>query len=154
MKEVLVAVGLPLTVGALGAAVTQRNVTTWYASLDKPSWTPPSRLFGPVWTLLYILMGVSSWMVWKEVGLASVPMALYVVQLVLNGIWSPVFFGLKSIPSALATILALDLALVATIIAFWRVNPSAALLLLPYALWTAYATALTRSLYVRNASKR
>ena len=124
----------------------------WYRALDKPAWTPPGWVFGPAWTLLYLSMGVAAWLVWRErLGQrALLPLALFGAQLVLNGLWSWLFFGLRRPDLALADIVALWLAIAATIVAFWGVRPVAGALLLPYLAWVTFATALNADIWRRN----
>ena len=124
----------------------------WYAMLSKPTWNPPSWVFGPVWTLLYIMMGVSAWLVWKEGGFAQQrkPLTLFLVQLVLNAIWTPLFFGAHALGIAFAEILLLWLAILATILAFRRVSTTAAWLLVPYLLWVSFASVLNATLWWMN----
>jgi tryptophan-rich sensory protein len=124
----------------------------WYRALDKPPWTPPGWVFGPAWTALYLSMGVAAWLVWRErLGpRALVPLALFGAQLVLNGLWSWLFFGLRRPGLALADIGALWLAIAATVVAFWGVRPLAGALLLPYLAWVSFATALNADIWRRN----
>jgi len=131
--------------GAIGAFFTAAAIPTWYASLRKPSFTPPSWVFGPVWITLYLMMGIAAFLVWRrgwqnpQVKLALV---VFAVQLLLNAIWSPVFFGMRWPLGGLVVIVALWLAIVVTIVTFFRVSTPAAVLLIPYILWVSYATAL------------
>ncbi len=124
----------------------------WYRALDKPPWTPPGWVFGPAWTLLYLSMGVAAWLVWRERGWqrAALPLAVYGVQLVLNGLWSWLFFGLRRPDLALADIVALWAAIATTIVTFWGVRPLAGAILLPYLAWVSFATALNASIWRRN----
>lgn len=148
-----ICVGTPLLVGAVGGLFTQSSVDTWYQELERPSFTPPGWLFGPVWTGLYVLMGVAAYIVWRNGwALATVRVALlwFLAQLVFNGLWSPVFFGLRSPVGGLVVIVPLLLAIVATVRAFWRVSPLAAGLLVPYLLWTAFAAVLNAAIAVLN----
>ncbi|HKY66401.1 MAG TPA: TspO/MBR family protein [Acidimicrobiales bacterium] len=133
-----------LVVAVLGGLATAGNVDGWYASADKPAWTPPNAVFGPVWSLLYTVMAVAAWLVWREGGWARqrVPLTLYAVQLLLNLAWTPTFFAAEQLTAALVVIAALDLVLVATVRAFRRVQPVAAALLLPYLGWCLFATSL------------
>ena len=121
----------------------------WYAGLHKPAWNPPNRLFAPVWTLLYAVMAVAAWLVWRDVGLSR-EVALFVVQLALNAAWTWLFFGLKRPGLAFADIVALWLAILATLVAFWSVRPLAALLLVPYLAWVTFAAALNGALWRLN----
>jgi tryptophan-rich sensory protein len=144
--------GASATAQGLGAWLTSRSVGTWYPTLVKPAWTPPDWIFGPVWTLLYLLMAVAAWLVWRERVRHPVgpPLTLHVVQLILNVAWSGLFFGLQNPGAGLVGISALWLAIVATIIAFWRVCRPAAWLLAPYAVWVSYAAALNWALWRLN----
>lgn len=131
-------------VAVVGSLASTSGVDGWYQDAAKPSWTPPDWLFGPVWTGLYVLMAVAAWWVWRDVETraARLPLVLYGVQLVLNAVWTPVFFGAQALVPGLLVILALELALVATVVAFHRVLPRAAWLLAPYLVWVLYATTL------------
>ena len=124
----------------------------WYEWIAKPSWTPPSWLFGPVWTLLYGAMAVAGWLVWREGGWRAqkVPLALFFVQLALNTLWSYLFFGLRSPGLAFAEIVALWIAILATLIAFWRVSRLAGGLFVPYLAWVTFAAALNYSVWRLN----
>ena len=116
----------------------------WYAGLIKPALTPPAQVFGPVWTLLYVMMATAAWLVWRRYGLAKAigPLGLFLGQLALNALWSYLFFGLQRPGLAFLDIVALWLAILATLIAFWRSHPAAGVLLLPYLLWVSFATYL------------
>lgn len=131
-------------VAALGGVATSSSVTTWYPALAKPSWTPPSWLFGPVWTALYALMAVAAWLVWRrlETGRGKPALALFALQLALNLAWSLLFFGLRSPLAGLVDIGLLWGTIVATAVAFGRIVPLAGWLFVPYVLWVSFATAL------------
>jgi benzodiazapine receptor len=124
----------------------------WYTDLAKPTWTPPNWLFGPVWTILYILMAVAAWLVWRHREHPGARSALgsYVVQLILNGLWSWIFFGQQRIGLALLDLLVLWIAVLATLILFWRVRRSCGLLLLPYLVWITFAGVLNLALWHLN----
>ena len=124
----------------------------WYETLDKPFFTPPSWLFGPVWTVLYLAMAVSGWLVWRLRGFAGagVAMALFFVQLTLNLLWSVVFFGLEAPGLGLAEILILWACILLTILAFWRISRPAGLLLVPYLAWVTFATLLNAGIWLLN----
>jgi tryptophan-rich sensory protein len=122
----------------------------WYAALNKPTWNPPPWLFGPAWTLLYTLMAVAAWMVWKRVGFAK-PLKLYFVQLALNAAWTPIFFGAHEMGGALVEILALWIAILMTLRAFWAVSRPAGMLLLPYLAWVSFASVLNFTLWRLNS---
>jgi benzodiazapine receptor len=137
------------------AAATGVFVKTggWYADLIKPTWNPPSWVFGPVWTALYIMMAVAAWLVWREGGwkMQRGPLTLYLIQLLLNAIWTPLFFALHQPGWAFAEILILLAAILTTTLLFWRVRRSAALLLMPYVLWTTFAAVLNFTIWRLNA---
>lgn len=113
----------------------------WYRTLAKPSWTPPDWLFGPAWTVLYVMIAVAGWLVWRETGLGVV-IAIWVVQLVLNAAWSWVMFGLHRIDLALIDAGLMLISIVAFMLAAWPVSQTAALLFVPYLAWVSFATAL------------
>ena len=122
----------------------------WYEALNKPSWTPPNGLFGPVWTVLYALMALAAWKVWIAVRRIDAALIVYGLQLVLNALWSYLFFGLHRIDWALADIIALWLAIVLTVVLFWRRDRLAGMVMLPYLLWVAYAAALNFTVWRLN----
>ena len=148
-----VALTLTLGIGLAGGLATASSVGTWYVTLEKPSWTPPDGLFGPVWTALYIMMGIAAWLVWRRAdeGRASLPLLLFALQLLLNAGWSLLFFGFRSPGLALADIALLWLAIAATLWAFARVRGWAALLLAPYLAWVSFAAALNLAIWRMNA---
>ena len=125
---------------------------TWYAALIKPSWNPPSWIFGPVWSLLYGMMAFAAWQVWKVGGWRQQrhPLGVFVLQWTLNAAWPPLFFGLHLPGFALIELLALWLAITITIRAFWSVRKTAALLLVPYWLWVGFAAGLNATLWRLN----
>jgi translocator protein len=140
-------------VSLVGSWWTDTGDGSWYAQLEQPAWEPPDWLFGPVWTVLYILMAVAAWLV-ARCGLhrtdVQVALGLYVVQLALNLGWTGVFFGLEEPGWAVVEIVALIVALLATIGAFARLSRVAAALLVPYLLWIGYAGALTAGIATLN----
>ena len=144
-------VAASLAAGGIGSIASAR-AASFYAQLDTPAWAPPSWLFSPVWTTLYILMGIAAWLVWRERGWAGarVALGLFVVQLVANALWSWIFFAWRLGCAAVVEILVLLALIVATMVAFARVSRTAALLLVPYLAWVAFATALTWTLWRRN----
>lgn len=137
--------------GAIGA-IASVSAASFYGQLVQPSWAPPAWLFGPVWSTLYVLMGVSAWLVWREHGflLAATALRLFVIQLLANALWTWIFFVWHQGALSLAEILVLVALIVATIRAFWRLHRLAAVLLLPYLAWVSFATALTFSLWRLN----
>ena len=125
----------------------------WYAALAKPAWTPPNWLFPVAWTLLYLSIAISGWLVWRMVAVRPTALAfsLYGLQLVLNAAWSWLFFGLHRMDLAFMNIVALWVAILATIIAFCQIRPAAGLLLIPYLLWVGFAAALNLAIWRLNA---
>jgi benzodiazapine receptor len=136
---------------AVGAAASIQ-AKAFYEALVRPPWAPPAWLFGPVWTGLYLLMGIAAWLVWRERGFraAAVPLGLFLVQLAANGLWSWLFFVWKRGALAFAEVLLLWALIAATVVTFRRVRPLAAGLLLPYLGWVTFASALTYSVWQRN----
>jgi benzodiazapine receptor len=125
----------------------------WFKMLAKPSWNPPSWLFGPVWTTLYVLMAVAAWLVWRQGGFARQrgPLALYLIQLTLNAAWTPVFFGLHAPGPAFAVIAVLWIGIFATMVAFRKAHRTAAWLLAPYLAWVSFASVLNFTIWRLNA---
>jgi tryptophan-rich sensory protein len=124
----------------------------WYDSLVKPAWTPPGFVFGPVWTVLYILMGVAAWLVWKREGFSAARLALsfFLGQLFLNALWSYLFFGALRPDLAYLEIIVLWVVILITTILFWRKKPIAAILLFPYLSWVGFASFLNLALWKMN----
>lgn len=124
----------------------------WYAALAKPAWNPPGWIFGPVWTILYAMMAVAAWLVWQRGGWAAQgrPLRLFLVQLALNALWSPIFFGLHEPGLAFAEMILLWLAIGVTLVRFWRVHRAAAWLLVPYLAWVSFAAVLNGTLWRLN----
>lgn len=134
---------LPLVLGLGVGAATPMN-KEWYATLQKPQWNPPGWVFGPVWTILYLLMGFSARRIALQAGYVSLPMLLFALQLALNLTWSPVFFGAKDPQKALLILWVLLGTLIATIVAFWRVDTIAGVMLVPYLAWVLVALSINR----------
>ena len=136
---------------ALGALATS-NAPSFYGQLAKPTWAPPAAVFGPVWSVLYLLMAVAAWLVWREKGAAGRSMAsgLFFAQLGANALWSWLFFAWHHGAFAFAEVLLLWALVVATAAAFWRVHRTAGALLLPYVAWVSFASALTWAIWQRN----
>jgi len=148
---------LPLAVWivlCLAASATAVFVSTdgWYASLEKPAWNPPPWVFAPVWTVLYILMGLSAWLVWRRGGWKEQgrPLGWFLFQMALNALWTPLFFGLHWIGPAFAEIAVLWGVLLLTLVLFWRINALAGWLLVPYLLWVSFAACLNFALWRLN----
>lgn len=139
-------------IAAAGGLSTAESVNGWYNTLAKPAWTPPSWLFGPVWTILYGLIAWSGWLLWTSPHSEARRRALswYFIQLMLNAIWSPVFFGMHQAGAGLAIILAMDVAVLITIVTAAKVERLAAWLLGPYLLWILYATTLNGGIFALN----
>jgi len=143
-----------LATGAVGALAT-RQAREFYAGLVKPTWAPPGWLFGPVWTTLYVLMGVAAWLVWRKAGWAGAAgaLVLFVAQLVCNAAWSWIFFAWRRGALAFADIVLLLGLVAATIFTFARVDRLAAVLLLPYLAWIIFAAALTHAVWRANVEQ-
>jgi translocator protein len=142
---------LALTFCASASAVFVKT-DGWYAEVAKPGWNPPSWVFGPVWTALYMMMALAAWLVWRRGGWKAQrgPLTLYLVQLTLNALWTPLFFGLHRPDLAFFEIVILAVAIYGTVMVFWRVKRVAALLLVPYALWTTFAAVLNFTIWRLN----
>lgn len=129
----------------IGSLFTFQSVRTWYPDLAKPSGTPPPWVFGPVWTTLYILMAVAAWRVWSTAGgwsAARTALTIFFAQLILNALWSAIFFGARSPGTAFAEIVLLWMVILATTVAFWKISALAGALMLPYLIWVSYAARL------------
>ncbi len=139
-----------LAAGWVGSRFTPGE---WYASLVKPGWTPPNAVFGPVWSTLYILMGIAAWLVWRKAGFSGAPVALglFVAQLVLNSLWSFLFFGAHQPGLAFIEIVVLWVMILATTIGFWRVTAPAGVLMVPYLCWVGFAAVLNFYLWRLNS---
>jgi translocator protein len=141
---------LTLTVGFLAGQVTAPNIPGWYAHLAKPGFNPPGWVFAPVWTLLYVLMAVAAWRVWLKTGWRRTALGLWAIQLGLNFAWSFIFFGAHALLASLAELALLWLAILATLLAFWRIDRPAAWLLVPYLAWVSFAGILNFRLWQLN----
>ena len=153
LPRLLICLGAVLAASGIGSLATVRAIPTWYKGLAKPSFNPPAWLFGPAWTVLYLLMAVAAFLVWKQgFGAAGVKLALavFLAQLVLNCLWSILFFGLRSPLAGLADIVVLWLAILATIVLFFRVSVPAGVLLLPYIAWVSFAAMLNGAILALN----
>ena len=136
----------------IGSLFTATSVKTWYAQLRRPEWTPPNWIFGPVWTTLYLLMAISAWLVWRSTTWPSARFALilFAIQLVLNSLWSVVFFGLHKVGPAFGEMLLLWMMTVATTVAFLPISLLAAWLLIPYLGWLFFASYLNFRIWQMN----
>ncbi len=150
--KLVISIGLPLAAGAIAGMYTSSAMTEWYASLNRPVFNPPGWVFGPVWTLLYILMGISLFLVWKsESGqVRNIAVGVFFVQLALNFAWSFIFFYSKMIGPALIEIIVLWITILIMMALFHKVRPLAAYINIPYLLWVSFATVLNASYYVLN----
>ncbi len=151
--QMIISIGVCLGAGLFGAASMNAETMAWYQGLRRPAFTPPDWLFAPVWTALYMLMGIALFLIWRQ-GDAGVDVrgavAVFVAQLILNAVWTPAFFGMRSPGTGLAVILPLWALIVITIVAFWQIRPVTGVLLLPYAAWTGFAAVLNGSIYALN----
>ena len=156
IKEILrliVSIVIVFLVGAVGTVYTLKEITTWYVALAKPSWTPPNWTFGPIWTTLYILIGISLYLVWRE-GLdrrdVRIALLVFAVQLILNVVWSLVFFGTHNIFGGLVLVILLWISILANIVVFYRISKPAGLILIPYLIWVSIASYLNYSVFLLN----
>ena len=153
LPKLFICLGTVLAASAIGSFATVRAIPTWYKGLTKPSFNPPEWLFGPAWTVLYLMMAVAAWLVWKQgIGAPGVKLALgaFLGQLVLNCFWSILFFGFRSPLAGLVDIVLLWLAILATIVLFFRVSSAAGILLLPYIAWVSFAAVLNAAVLRLN----
>jgi tryptophan-rich sensory protein len=151
--KLALSVALPLAVGALGSCYTIPEISGWYQTIQKPSWNPPNWIFGPVWTTLYVLMGIALYLVWKTPGnnnVKSIAVSFFMIQLGLNFFWSVIFFNQHRIGLALAEIVLLWIFILVTILSFSKVNKVAPWLLVPYISWVSFAMILNYSIWQLN----
>lgn len=151
--KLLISIIIPLAIGATSGLFTETGVGSWYQNIQKPSWNPPGWVFGPVWTALYIMMGISLYLVWKSdarPSLKKLAILLFALQLGLNFFWSLIFFNQQAIGWALVEILVLWLSILATIFVFAKINNTAAWLLVPYISWVSFASILTYTIWKLN----
>lgn len=139
--------------GIVGSIFTASKIPTWYKGLMKPALNPPSWVFGPVWTTLYLLMGIALYIIWKK-GLSTegvkFALTIFAVQLILNALWSIVFFNMENLGLALINIVLMWLSILWTIVLFYRLSPTAGLLLIPYILWVSFASYLNYAIWTLN----
>jgi len=147
--RMVITVGLCLGVGFIAGRFEPGQ---WYRELAKPSWTPPGWIFAPVWITLYILMGLAAWLVWRKAGMsaAAIPLAIFLIQLLLNGLWSYIFFGRHEMGLAFAEIIILWAFILVTMILFWQRQNLAGIFILPYFLWVSFAAFLNYSIWQLN----
>lgn len=142
ITKLIFAIAVCQAAGAVGSIFTQTSVSTWYTAIQKPGFTPPNWIFAPVWITLFLLMGISSYLIWNK-GLKNknvrISLIIFIIQLTLNTLWSLFFFGLKSPFYAFIDIILLWIAIVLVIISFFKLSKTAGILLLPYILWVSFA---------------
>jgi translocator protein len=152
--KLIICIAIPLAVGGVSGFFTTSEIPGWYQTITKPLWNPPSWIFAPVWTTLYILMGIALYLVWKnetvDAGIKRTAILLFAVQLILNFFWSLIFFKQHQIGWAFAEILAMWIFIVLTIFAFAKVNTAAAWLLVPYICWVSFASILNYTIWKLN----
>ncbi|WP_316830125.1 TspO/MBR family protein [Pedobacter aquatilis] len=149
----IINIAITLSIGALGGWATAQSVRSWYPTLNKPSFNPPNQLFAPVWTSLYVLIGIAAYLVWtKRAEIVHFPrtVAIYFIQLILNLCWSFIFFYLHEIGFALAEIIVLLVIIIINAIMFYKINKLAGLLFIPYILWVSFASFLTYNIFILN----
>ena len=155
MVSLIIFIVLCFSAAAIGTFSTADSLRTWYPTLRKPSWNPPSKVFAPVWTILYAMMAVAGWMVWERVPHKgfSLPMGQFLGQLALNTAWSWIFFGLRNPGGAFIEVIILWVFIMLTMVSFWAVYWVAGLLFLPYLLWVSFATVLNFVVWWLNRDK-
>lgn len=152
--KLLASLALPLILGAIAGLFTADAVPEWFKGLNRPSFSPPNWLFGPVWTILYILMGVSLFLIWKQ-GVSkerNIALFVFLLQLLLNFAWSFIFFYYNMIGLALIEIILLWIIILVMLVLFYKIKPMAAYLNIPYLLWVSFATILTAAYFILNRS--
>ena len=147
LRSLAVSLGLAFLPGLVGAPFVDRD---WYQALDRPRWAPPPSVFGPVWTFLYASLGATAWFAWRRRPLPIGALALYAIQLVLNALWTPIFFGARKPGAALVVIVTLWATAAATAIVLLRARVVAGVLLVPYLAWVAFAGLLNASIWHRS----
>jgi translocator protein len=151
--KLVISIAIPLAVGGIAGLFTQPEIDKWYQTIEKPEWQPPNWVFGPVWTLLYIMMGIAMYLVWRSNGPVHKKrpaIILWIIQLVLNFFWSFIFFRQHQLGWALVEIVVLWFFILLTIFAFARISKLAAWLLVPYISWVSFASILTYTIYQLN----
>ncbi|HJW90296.1 MAG TPA: TspO/MBR family protein [Anaerolineales bacterium] len=148
-----IAILIPLAVGSIGGLITFEAIPTWYRELVRPAWNPPDWVFGPVWTALYIMMGLSTWLVWRmgwHVPRVRLALGMFALQLGLNFLWSVIFFGLKEIGLAFFDIIVLLVVIAITGLRFLSLEPLAGVLMFPYFMWVTFAAFLNAAIWWLN----
>lgn len=151
--KLVVSCAVPFLTGLMGEPFVTEVHDHWYVNLHKPFFNPPDWAFAPVWMMLYVMMGVSSFLIWRkdlEDKSVRVAMTWYIIQIILNAIWTPLFFGMQSPLLGLIDVIPLLVAIIVTIVLFFKISTPAGLLLVPYLVWVAFATVLNASIYLLN----
>jgi translocator protein len=149
--KLVISILIPLALGGIAGYATSQNILTWYVTLNKPFFTPPNYLFGPVWTSLFIMMGIACYLIWQSTHESkNKALTIYVIQLALNFSWSFVFFQFHQLGLAFIIIVCMWLSIFTTIVFFRKINNIAAWLLIPYILWVSYASALNFAVWQMN----
>lgn len=149
--KIIICVAICLGLGIASGFSTASSISGWYQTIQKPSWNPPNWIFGPVWTVLYIMMGIAAALVWHTPSPhRKTALVLFVIQFVLNLLWSYIFFGLHNLPLALMEIILMAFFIAITIYWFLKVNRLAAVLLLPYLMWVSFASSLSFAIFILN----
>ena len=150
--QVIICISIPLVIGGLSGLATTGAIDSWYATLNKPFFNPPNYIFGPVWTLLYVLMGISLFLIWKspDGNLRNMALAIFIIQITLNFVWSFFFFYFHWTAIALFDIVILWISIILMIIAFLRIDKTAALFQIPYLLWVSFASVLNAAIWLLN----
>lgn len=155
-KKLVISLSMPFLAGFIGSYFTNPSIPGWYESLNKPFFNPPNWLFGPVWTILYLMMGISFYLIYtsKKTNYTHLAHYYYFGQLALNSFWSIAFFGIKNIGLALIVIFLLSIIIFITILLFEKIEKTASYLLIPYFLWVLFATLLNFSVYILNWNRK
>jgi len=150
--KLLVSIALPLALGAIAGMFTSQSIPEWYATLNQPSFNPPNWIFGPVWTTLYLLMGISLFLIWKQDASKqrNTAIVVFLIQLLLNFAWSFIFFYFNMIGFALVEIVVLWISIVTMMVLFYKIKPIASYINIPYLMWVTFATVLNASYYLLN----
>ena len=151
-KKFAISLIIPLAIGFTGSFFTSGSVGTWYTTLNKPSFNPPNWIFAPVWTILFIMIGISFYIAWSKGFLTRkwIPISIYALNLLLNLLWSLLFFGLKTPLISFIEIIALWIVIVVNIIIFYKISKVSGILMIPYLLWVSFASVLNYSIYQLN----
>ena len=151
LPKLIISILIVFLAGAVGTVYTLKEITTWYVNIPKPSWTPPNWAFGPIWSTLYVLMGISLFLIWRE-GLnrkeVKIAIGVFAVQLMVNVVWSLIFFGTHNIAGGLVLVILLWITILVNIFVFYRISKPAGIILIPYLIWVTIAGYLNYSVYL------